>query len=268
MFRILFVVILSGCASYQNMNNLYNRPSSISPQVQKEMYEQIDTLKDEPEKKLKSRIIGDVYITSNPLCNAMSLEDYAGQLANNEKVKQDRIESKFGSPSFTKKEAFKVEPLSKVTVKDLKFVIHPHNMDSTFNEKTTKWEHKWDGGGSIYLTVSQKGSDFVVDHYVMKYPELIAMKNFFYDSKEAGTSTFDCLAKNDPVKHFRLSAKDIKSIKDGSYYLGMRSTPLHLSLGKPTKINSTTSKYANTSQWVYGSNYIYFRNGVISSWQN
>ena len=39
--------------------------------------------------------------------------------------------------------------------------------------------------------------------------------------------------------------------------------------GRPQKVNTTTNAYGTREQWVYGgSNYLYFRNGVLESIQN
>lgn len=39
-------------------------------------------------------------------------------------------------------------------------------------------------------------------------------------------------------------------------------------LGKPDKINKTSSIYGNSEQWVYGSTYLYFDNGKLTTAQN
>ena len=39
--------------------------------------------------------------------------------------------------------------------------------------------------------------------------------------------------------------------------------------GKPKKVNRTTNKFGTHEQWVYGGgNYLYFENGVLTSYQN
>jgi hypothetical protein len=41
------------------------------------------------------------------------------------------------------------------------------------------------------------------------------------------------------------------------------------SWGKPQKINTTTNKWGESQQWVYGNGgYLYFENGVLTSIQN
>lgn len=52
--------------------------------------------------------------------------------------------------------------------------------------------------------------------------------------------------------------------------IGMTSKTVleNTSWGKPIRINTTTTKYGSTEQWVYGGGYIYFKNGKVTGIQN
>jgi hypothetical protein len=40
------------------------------------------------------------------------------------------------------------------------------------------------------------------------------------------------------------------------------------SWGKPASVNRTTTAYGTREQWVYGGNYLYFTNGILTAIQN
>ncbi|HWD20492.1 MAG TPA: hypothetical protein VHB20_14565 [Verrucomicrobiae bacterium] len=61
---------------------------------------------------------------------------------------------------------------------------------------------------------------------------------------------------------------NIKScIKEHKICIGMTEEECRLSWGKPRKINSTSTRFGRSEQWVYGDSYVYFDDGVISSTQ-
>jgi hypothetical protein len=67
------------------------------------------------------------------------------------------------------------------------------------------------------------------------------------------------------------AGRDIQAKKREGVRLGM--TPeevLQGSWGKPTRVNRTTNAYGTNEQWVYPGqhNYLYFKNGVLTSIQN
>lgn len=40
------------------------------------------------------------------------------------------------------------------------------------------------------------------------------------------------------------------------------------SWGEPLDINTTTGSYGTHEQWVYGTSYLYFENGILTTIQN
>jgi len=57
-------------------------------------------------------------------------------------------------------------------------------------------------------------------------------------------------------------------ITDGKIWIGMTSKMAKESWGEPDDINRTVNQYNTHEQWVYGSNYLYFENGILTSWQD
>lgn len=54
--------------------------------------------------------------------------------------------------------------------------------------------------------------------------------------------------------------KEQKKVK-----IGMTQDEVVEKLGKPDRVNRTTTKYGINEQWVYGGNYIYFENGIVDT---
>lgn len=60
-----------------------------------------------------------------------------------------------------------------------------------------------------------------------------------------------------------------KAKRSGSVAIGMTPQQAIAAWGKPMKINRTTTASTVREQWVYGgNNYLYFDNGVLTSFQN
>lgn len=60
---------------------------------------------------------------------------------------------------------------------------------------------------------------------------------------------------------------DAKRILNGEYWIGMTSGMALESLGRPQKINETVNAYGKHQQWVYEHLYLYFDDGVLTSYQ-
>jgi hypothetical protein len=51
------------------------------------------------------------------------------------------------------------------------------------------------------------------------------------------------------------------------YAVGMTADMLRASLGRPEQVNTTQTAGSTHEQWVYGSDYIYVDDGIVSSYQ-
>lgn len=59
-----------------------------------------------------------------------------------------------------------------------------------------------------------------------------------------------------------------QKILDGKIWIGMTSEMAKDSWGLPTKNNRTVGSFGVHEQWVYSSSYVYFENGILTSWQD
>ena len=55
---------------------------------------------------------------------------------------------------------------------------------------------------------------------------------------------------------------------DGYFWIGMTSKMALVSLGEPRSINKSVGKWGIHEQWVYYATYLYFENGILTSYQN
>ncbi|MHB8983782.1 MAG: hypothetical protein ACYC4E_00310, partial [Carboxydocellales bacterium] len=77
----------------------------------------------------------------------------------------------------------------------------------------------------------------------------------------------------DPHKKYKWSKKTWNAIHNQQVLIGMNPTQVMLSWGKPDDINRTVGSWGVHEQWVYRygdfeANYLYFRNGKLTSWQD
>lgn len=63
------------------------------------------------------------------------------------------------------------------------------------------------------------------------------------------------------------SIDDCVTVASKKIRIGMTADQVRAAWGKPDKINSTTSAFGDTQQWVYGESYVYVDNGVLRSIQ-
>jgi hypothetical protein len=66
----------------------------------------------------------------------------------------------------------------------------------------------------------------------------------------------------------KYEAEVFNKLEQGKYWLGMTDEIARFSLGNPKDVNRSTGSYSVHEQWVYSSNYFYFENGVVTSYQN
>lgn len=59
-----------------------------------------------------------------------------------------------------------------------------------------------------------------------------------------------------------------QKLLDGNYWIGMTDDMALISLGVPRSINKTVGVWGVNEQWVYYSTYLYFENGILTSYQN
>lgn len=64
----------------------------------------------------------------------------------------------------------------------------------------------------------------------------------------------------------RSDFKDV--VLNNKIRIGMIKEEVELSWGKPGDIHRTVTQYSTHEQWIYGDHYLYFEDGVLTSWQD
>jgi hypothetical protein len=70
------------------------------------------------------------------------------------------------------------------------------------------------------------------------------------------------------AKHPELPITYKKAITAGKIMIGMTKEQVIASWGNPNKINKSVGSWGVHEQWVYSSQYLYFENGKLTSWQD
>jgi hypothetical protein len=74
-----------------------------------------------------------------------------------------------------------------------------------------------------------------------------------------------------PFKKYKFNSTTWKDIKQRKVRIGMSEDAALLAWGYPDDINEYGNAYGTTAQWVYGEtyrSYLYFDDGILTSWQN
>ena len=82
--------------------------------------------------------------------------------------------------------------------------------------------------------------------------------------------------KNNEIEFAKIEKERIKKygkvvyakLEKGLIWIGMTDEMALISLGWPKTTNRTVTSYGTREQWVYGSNYYYFENGIMTAYQD
>jgi hypothetical protein len=122
---------------------------------------------------------------------------------------------------------------------------------------------------------------YINDMYINKTPELKTYKDAIYERNgRMALKTEEVFTEKDKVtinklaqeKKDRLIKKFGKEngekINSGYYWIGMTKDMAIESLGNPETVNSSVGSWGINEQWVYHSLYLYFDNGILTSYQS
>lgn len=113
---------------------------------------------------------------------------------------------------------------------------------------------------TYYEAASDNLNGFISRLYVEESPEVLELRESY-------------LSTNNPklLRYIKLYGSETAyRLMRGEYWIGMSKDMARRSLGSPDKINSSTGSYGTHDQWVYNEKgvYLYFEDGVLTSYQN
>ena len=68
--------------------------------------------------------------------------------------------------------------------------------------------------------------------------------------------------------HSEIGADVRSAVLRGRLVMGMTRDGVYASWGPPGDVNRSVGSWGVHEQWVYGSSYLYFENGVLTGWQD
>lgn len=96
---------------------------------------------------------------------------------------------------------------------------------------------------------------------------IVDMINMYEDSLHGHTLRRQQYVESNP----ELPAKTVEYILAGKIVIGMTKEQVEASWGQPRDVNRTVGSWGVHEQWIYGSYagcYLYFEEGILTSWQD
>ena len=176
----------------------------------------------------------------------------------------------------------KVEILSKVSDSTLKgFTIKGAKLKKApdpLGEISTSFDEEKEvvilDYSDLYFGVCIGGiCGYMSEIWLKKSPEIenfISAKNFERDELKRLELERESKAEKELEKRYikKYGEKDYSKMKQGYYWIGMNKEMATISLGSPNKVNRTVGAWGVREQWVYETIYLYFENGVLTSYQD
>lgn len=135
-------------------------------------------------------------------------------------------------------------------------------LDYCFNEKFVK-ENSW-------LVKKDEHIGYVFESILSETEDIILFRENIIKEKQENEINFNKKKKQEYKKF--LTDKFGKNIGEdlfnGYYWVGMTVEMVSISLGNPNNINKTVGDWGIHEQWVYSNLYLYFENGILTSYQN
>ena len=104
----------------------------------------------------------------------------------------------------------------------------------------------------------------------LEIENFISAKNFERDELKRLELERESKAEKELEKRYikKYGEKVYLKMKRGYYWIGMNKEMATISLGSPNKVNRTVGAWGVKEQWVYETIYLYFENGVLTSYQD
>ena len=127
-------------------------------------------------------------------------------------------------------------------------------------------------GTRLQVTSSRGSIEFTIDDWMFAALLQVADEHDYHrrfarerkEEQEAQQQRRELYVQAHPELADRVKSAVLK----GNITLGLSCDDTRASWGAPTKIHRTVGTYGVHEQWIYGDTYIYFENGILTSWQD
>lgn len=126
----------------------------------------------------------------------------------------------------------------------------PANLQNLSPAKITKITHSSIGIPRVYFVSNGK------NYYVEIFDKVSSKFSFNWH-----------FIQQNPFKTFKFSKSIWDKIKQEKISIGMTKEAVWLSWNYSDRVNKSVGSWGVHEQWVYGSQYLYFENGKLTSWQ-
>jgi len=133
----------------------------------------------------------------------------------------------------------------------------------------SRWDYNYDENGFMQTYSCYDGKQTV---YFTKGKVAFVNKSEYLEflrKQEGKAKEAQIQKKRDYIKKNGIDKVKADNILKGMVSIGMTTEDVEVSWGKPKDINRSVGAWGVHEQWVYGSsNYLYFENGKLTSWQD
>src|SRR5215510_6244564 len=130
------------------------------------------------------------------------------------------------------------------------------------------YDELWKGSEKFYKLEERDGySPWISAKHVEQ-----AVKNGILVSYDPAAEAKKAVAKGKTDRETQIMAKDWpydikRAVLERRILKGMTEEQVILSRGKPNHVNTSVGSWGEHEQWVYNSQYLYFENGVLKTYQ-
>ena len=184
-------------------------------------------------------------------------------------LKHSAFHSSFEQEVSTSREVYTYKTWNKVKsmVGKRIWLSHQYFSQGKIDELETKTELKFKHLDAVkVLEVSNDQAKYSIRSQIGPFFILVQLKNGRKGVIQYPGVDYAIHYKNPFSSKWKTSS--ISKIKDRKVWVGMSKEQAILSWGKPKKVNSTITARGRSEQWVYGSQYIYFRGNSLTTIQS
>ena len=121
--------------------------------------------------------------------------------------------------------------------------------------------------GNVAMDENVKVYDYLDGYWLVEKDTLYGYMSHVYLTDNSQMKKLKAAHEKNKIVN-KYGAQIAYRISNHEIWIGMTTTLTKLSIGHPKDINRTTGVWGVHEQWVYYNRYLYFENGILTSWQD